>query len=163
MSEHRLAAGRNARVARLVRVAGIAALVLLAAFPATSLAASRGRLPVDRVVIADVPPGGGEDCVEDPDAQPGVGLRECPKGFDVGTLLPFVAGGVGIVLAVAVGWFLVMRRRVSRPFLADEAVGAGAGGSGAGSGSGEWWTCSSCGSTNLAESARCYSCGSWRR
>lgn len=166
---------RRARLALPLTL--VAALGLLVALPATSLAATVRQAPMDRVVIADVPPGGGEDCVDDPDAQPGVGLRECPKGFEVGTLLPFVAGGVAIVLAVVVGWFLVMRRRVSRPFLPDEAFaagttgsGEGAGsvsavrpGSGPGAGSGTWWTCQSCGSTNLVESARCYSCGSWRR
>lgn len=162
-------------------MAGIAALLVLAALPGIARAAAGSQPSADHVVIADVPPTGGEDCVEDPDLQPGVGLRACPKGFEVVTLLPFVAGGVAIVLAVAVGWLLVMRRRLSRPFLADEAAGAGAAGpdaragagsaSGAGSRSGvgsasganEWWTCSSCGATNLVESARCYSCGSWRR
>lgn len=137
------------------------ALVLLVALPGAAAAAPGREGPIDRITIADVPPGGGEDCVEDPDANPGVGLRECPKGFDPASLLPFVAGGGAIVLAVVVGWFFVMRRRVSRPFLPD---GAAAGGSDAGGGApGEWWACRNCGATNMVGSARCYSCGSWQR
>ena len=155
-------------------VLGLLAMLLVAAAPATAFAASVGPEPFDRITIADVPDTGGEDCVDDPNAQPGVGLRRCPTAFDIGSLLPFVAGGVALLVALAVGWYLVMRRRLSRPFLPDEAVGApgGAGGvGGAGSagsagsagGSGEWWTCSNCGSSNMIGSARCYKCGSWQR
>ena len=147
----------------------IAALAVLAALPAATLAATGSQRPVDRITIADVPSGpGGEDCVDDPSKQPGVGLRECPKTFNLGSLLPFIAGGVVIVLAVAVGWFLVMRRRVSRPFLPDDAVAEGSDpgvrrAGAAGPTSGEWWTCRTCGKTNMVGSARCYSCGSWQR
>jgi hypothetical protein len=167
---------RRARVAAVLGL--VAALVILAAVPATAFAASGRERPVESIAIADVPPQGGEDCVDDPDAQPGVGLRECPKGFDIAALLPFVAGGVVVLLGIGVGWFLVMRRRASRPFLADDAVGAtGTGtGSGASTGTGTgvpagarpavaagWWTCKNCGSSNMTDSARCYRCGSWPR
>ena len=144
----------------------VAALALLAALPAAAFAVSAPHAPVDRIAIADVPGTGGEDCVDDPDLHPGTGLRECPKGFDVASLLPFVAGGLGIVLAVLVGWYLFMRRRASRPFLPDEAAavpGGGLGGGGTGAGTGDWWTCRTCGKTNLVGSARCYSCGSLQR
>ena len=160
MADHRI---RGAALLGLV-----AALLLLVALPSAAFAAAGPQHGIDRVAIADVPGTGGEDCVEDPDLHPGTGLRECPKGFDIFSLLPFVAGGVVVLLAVGVGWFLVMRRRASRPFLPDQAVaGAGAGaGVSAGSGaaaSGEWWTCKNCGSTNMICSARCYKCGSWAR
>ena len=92
----------------------VAALLLLVALPSAAFAASGRQHAIDRVAIADVPGTGGEDCVEDPDLHPGTGLRECPKGFDIFSLLPFAAGGVVVLLAVAVGWFLVMRRRASR-------------------------------------------------
>lgn len=144
------------------------ALGLMLALPLAASAAPARSVPVGSVLIADAPPNGGEDCVDDPDAHPGTGLRECPKGFDVATLLPFVGGGVLVVLAAVVGWFLVMRRRASRPFLPDEAIagttaGGAAGGRPASAGGGEWWTCQSCGSTNMVGSARCYKCGSWQR
>lgn len=152
-------------LASLGFLALVAALVLLVALPSMSLAASGRDRPIDRVTIADVPPTVGEDCVDDPDLHPGTGLRECPKGFDVASVVPFVGGGVVVLLAIAVGWFLVMRRRASRPFLADDAAGVtDAGGTSlAGAASGEWWRCKSCGSTNMVGSARCYNCGSWQR
>ena len=160
---------RRPRVAALLgSLALVAAIVLLAALPATALAASGREPPIERITIADVPPTVGEDCVDDPDLHPGTGLRECPKGFDLASVLPFVGGGVVVLLALAVGWFLLMRRRASRPFLADDGAGAAAAG-GAGSpgateaASGEWWRCKSCGSTNMVGSARCYNCGSWQR
>lgn len=154
---------RRVRVGLLLAVW---AFVLLAALPASAFAAAGHLQPIDRVTIADVPDTGGEDCVDDPDANPGVGLRECPKTFNVLSLLPFVAAGVAVVIAIVVGWFLVMRRRVSRPFLPDEVVEAGGGAAGATPGqhaAADWWTCRSCGSTNMVGSARCYKCGAWPR
>jgi hypothetical protein len=150
----RVAPPRLAGLLALLAVVQLLALLV----PAAALGASRGIGAVDQVTIADVPDTGGEDCVDDPDAHPGVGLRECPKPFDVGSVLPFVAGGVAILLAVAVGWFLVMRRRVSQPFLADDVTTGAGGGSG-----GDWWTCTTCGASNVVGSARCYKCGSWPR
>ena len=154
---------RRPRYAALLAL--VAALLLLVALPATSFASPGRERPIDTIAIADVPPTVGEDCVDDPDLHPGTGLRECPKPFNLVSVLPFVGGGVVVLLALAVGWFLVMRRRAARPFLADEAAGAGAGdgGSGAAPASSEWWTCKSCGSTNMVGSARCYKCGSWQR
>jgi len=145
-----------------VALALAAALLAIVTLPGATTATSGGPRSVDRITIADVPDTGGEDCVDDPNAQPGVGLRRCPEAFDVASLLPFVGGGVVILLAAAVGWFLVMRRRVSRPFLADDALAATGSGSGS-SASGEWWTCSNCGASNVVGSARCYKCGSWQR
>jgi hypothetical protein len=155
---------------RATVLALVAALVLLVALPGASLASPGRDRPIDTITIADVPAGGGEDCVDDPDLHPGTGLRECPKVFDAFSLAPFVAGSVLVLLALVVGWYLVMRRRASRPFLPDEALaGAGAAGRARGHGSvagavsSEWWTCRSCGSTNKIGSARCYKCGAWQR
>jgi|KBSSwiStaDraftv2_1062776.scaffolds.fasta_scaffold2123533_1 hypothetical protein len=157
---------RAARPALLLAV--LAGLLLPAVFPTVTAASSGRPFSVDHVAIADAPPGAGEDCVDDPDAHPGVGLQKCETAFSLATLLPFVAGGVVVLLAIAVGWYLVMRRRASRPFLPDEGVaaaegvgaGAGRGASVAGAG---WWTCKNCGATNMTDSARCYKCGSWPR
>jgi hypothetical protein len=159
-------------------LAAVVALLVLVALPATVVAAAGHEPSSLQVTIADAPPGAGEDCVDDPDAHPGVGLQKCETPFSVLTLLPFVAGGVVVLLAIFVGWYLVMRRRASRPFLSDEAVAGSAGATGAaasvgargasGSAAGaaasaDWWTCRNCGSTNMVGSARCYKCGSWQR
>jgi hypothetical protein len=153
---------RGRRAACLLAIIGT--LLLVVALPASTYAAAGRQQPVGTIAIADVPGTGGEDCVDDPDAQPGVGLKKCDTPFSVASLLPFVAAGFAVLLAVAVGWSLVMRRRASRPFLPDEEL-AGAGGSTTGSASrsasGEWWTCRNCGSTNMVGSARCYKCGAW--
>lgn len=160
---------RRAWVATLVAL--LAALAILVALPAAALASSGRNMSVDAITIADAPPGDGEDCVDDPNLHPGTGLRACPKPFDVLSLAPFVGGGFLVLLAIVVGWFLVMRRRTSRPFLPDEALGIGGAGSGGASvpagaapaAAAGWWTCRNCGSTNMTDSARCYRCGSWPR
>ena len=60
-------------------------------------------------------------------------------------VLGAAVGGAAIALAAA---FLVLRRRASAPVApADPA---------------EWWTCRSCGKTNVIGSPRCYACGSWQ-
>ncbi|HJP87696.1 MAG TPA: hypothetical protein VJ850_01520 [Candidatus Limnocylindrales bacterium] len=155
---------RRSRAALLVSLA--AALLLVAALPSAALAATGRQQPIEHIVIADVPGTQGEDCVDDPGSQPGVGLKKCETPFTIASLIPFVAGGVLVLLAIAVGWYLVMRRRASRPFLPDEALAtAGGATSGAGGGvaSGEWWKCKSCGSSNMVGVARCYKCGAWPR
>lgn len=167
----RAMADRRPRTARGLALAGAfvvaAAFVAAAALPAPALGSTGRQSPVDRISIADVPGTGGEDCVDDPNAQPGVGLRQCPETVDILSLLPFVAGGFAVLLAIGAGWYLVMRRRAARPFVVDGAPGAGDahGGDvgGGGAGSTDWWTCSNCGKTNMVGSARCYSCGSWQR
>ena len=137
--------------------------LVLAGLPAVVSASPVHQHAAASITIADVPTG--EDCEGDPDAHPGVGLRECDTPFSIASLLPFILGGVVVLVAIFAGWFLVMRRRASRPFLADGAGATGAtgatGAGGAAAGSGDWWTCSKCGATNIIGSARCYSCGSW--
>ena len=144
-------------------VAVVGAFLLLVALPRPSFAAVGPAATPGEIVNADVPPNQGEDCVDDPDLHPGTGLRECPKGFEVGSVLPFVAIGVGLLLGIGVAWFLVMRRRASRPFLPDPALAGASAGPGGSTGSGDWWTCRTCGSTNMIGTARCYSCGSLQR
>jgi hypothetical protein len=162
---------RRPRARAALLLALVAGLLVLAALPATSLAASGRQPPVEHVTIADVPGSQGEDCVDDPNAQPGVGLKKCDTPFSIATLIPFVAAGLVILLGIAVGWYLVMRRRASRPFLPDgaDAGTAGAVGgtvgaaTGASASAGDWWTCKNCGSSNMVGVARCYKCGAWPR
>ncbi|HET7181066.1 MAG TPA: hypothetical protein VFI15_02430, partial [Candidatus Limnocylindrales bacterium] len=66
----------------------VAGPLLLTALPATSFAASGGQVAVETVAIADAPGTQGEDCVEDPNAQPGVGLKKCETPFSIATLVP---------------------------------------------------------------------------
>jgi hypothetical protein len=69
-------------------------------------------------------------------------------GVNLGALLPIVGivavGGVVALLAA----FFVLRRTAAPLVPADP---------------GEWWTCRSCGKTNVLGSARCYACGTWQR
>lgn len=159
--------GRRRRQGHAAFLALVATMLLVAALPSATLAASGRHQPIEHVTIADVPGTQGEDCVDDPNAQPGVGLKKCDTPFSIATLIPFAAGGIVVLLALAVGWYLVMRRRASRPFLPDDAVGSAGSPMGVGTGaagpSGEWWTCRNCGSTNMVGVARCYKCGAWPR
>jgi hypothetical protein len=165
----RLGASRVGPRRVALQLAVLTGLLLIAALPTTSLAASGRQQSVEHITIADVPGSQGEDCVDDPNAQPGVGLKKCETPFTLATLVPFVIGGVVLLLAVAVGWYLVMRRRASRPFLPDEAVlpGGTTGAAGvptaAAATARDWWTCKSCGATNMNGVARCYKCGAWPR
>ena len=78
----------------------------------------------------------------------------CPGGiggFDLGLLLP-IAGGLVVAGVVGLGVaYLVLRRRAGAPLVPEPADAEA------------WWTCSNCGRNNVVGSARCYSCGAWRR
>lgn len=98
----------------------------------------------------------GESCPDTTPA-PGSSVAVCDEGsnpgggggaLDVAALLPFLAAAVagGAIALVAV--FLVLRRRAARPVAPADP--------------GEWWTCRSCGKTNVIGSSRCYGCGSWQ-
>jgi hypothetical protein len=69
-------------------------------------------------------------------------------GLDLGALLPILgvvgAGGIAALIAA----FVVLRRTSAPMTPADP---------------GEWWTCRTCGKTNVVGSARCYACGAWQR
>ena len=69
-------------------------------------------------------------------------------GFDFGglTILVGVIVGGGVVLLLAA---FVILRRTSAPLAPADP--------------GEWWTCRTCGKTNVLGSARCYACGAWQR
>ena len=141
---------RRHRSAPIAVVATVVWLAALAAGPSATFAVGSGAVAPARIAVADVPPG--EDCADPDTIRPGGGLVVCPKAFDLASLLPFVAGGGVVILAILVAWYLVLRRRASRPFAPHDPVDAG-----------EWWACSTCGSTNVVGTARCYKCGSWRR
>jgi hypothetical protein len=68
-------------------------------------------------------------------------------GLDIGGLLPILAAVVLAGAAALLIAFFVLRRRVGPPMVADAD---------------EWWTCPSCGATNVVGSARCYACGTWQ-
>ena len=100
--------------------------------------------------------GPGQSCPDTTPA-PGSSVAVCNEGVDPGggggtlnvaALLPILAAAVagGAVALVAV--FLVVRRRTAGPIAPADP--------------GEWWTCRSCGKSNVIGSPRCYACGSWQ-
>jgi hypothetical protein len=139
----------------LSTIAALAAVVGIAlALPAAGLASDRpviGTGPAEQAAPrpgescsdATPPPGASDVCVD-------VTGPETPgsSGIDLAILLPvlglIVAGGA----VASVAAFFVLRRRASVPFVPAEP--------------GEWWTCRSCGSTNVVGSPRCYACGTWQ-
>jgi hypothetical protein len=69
-------------------------------------------------------------------------------GVNLGGLVPILAivvvGGVIALIAA-----FVVLRRTSAPLVPADP--------------GEWWTCRTCGKSNVVGSARCYACGAWQR
>jgi hypothetical protein len=57
-----------------------------------------------------------------------------------------VVAAAGVIALIAA--FVVLRRTSAPMAQADP---------------GEWWTCTTCGKTNVIGSARCYACGTWQR
>lgn len=101
-----------------------------------------------------------EGCVEAtlaPGATPVAGLTESCQGAGTGSegagagalgnVLPLVAIVVGGILVIALGGAVLVIR--SRPRVGAEPIAG-------------WWTCAACGSSNLAEAARCHKCGAWQ-
>jgi hypothetical protein len=130
----------------------VAALAIAA--PVAVLASGDG-IP-ERAPIGRAAPAPGESC-PDETAQPGTSLEFCEdKGIDVGGgggtdlgfLLPLIGAAVGGGLLALVAAYLVLRRRASVPLEPADP--------------GEWWTCASCGKTNVVGSPRCYACGTWQ-
>jgi hypothetical protein len=151
-------AGHGRRRRRSFRGAGwlalLAVIALAIAAPVAVLAS--GGAPGGPARVDPLAPAPGESCsdatqgpdpsdvcrdVTGPDS-PGTG------GIDLGGLLPVLGaalGGAGIALVAAL--IFVRRRPVAPAAPADP---------------GEWWTCRSCGKTNVLGSARCYACGTWQ-
>jgi hypothetical protein len=102
-----------------------------------------------------------EGCIEAsqaPGATPGPGQSEpcvtagggsgAGGAGTLGSVLPLVALVVAGVLAIAaIGAVLVVRSQPPRGV--PEPVEG-------------WWTCPTCGASNLAEAARCHKCGAWQ-
>ena len=129
------------------RAAATLALLALLGLLGTALLAPGAALAVPRP---------GESC-PDVTPAPGSSLPLCEEGggkvggggtLDLGAVLPILAaavGGAAIALVVA---FLVLRRTTAGPIAPADP--------------GEWWTCRSCGKSNVIGSPRCYACGSWQ-
>jgi hypothetical protein len=129
-------------------------LVLAIAAPAAVLAGADGTAL--REAVRQAAPRPGETC---PDATPAPGSSDfCDDttpvsgpgggGLDLGALLPFLAAAViGALLALGAA-FVVLGRRSTGPLAPVDP--------------GEWWTCRSCGKTNVVGSPRCYACGTWQ-
>ena len=102
--------------------------------------------------VALAVPGPGTEC--EAEAAPSGEDSSCPEdggGLGLGLLIP-LAGGVLLAGVVALaGAYLVLRRRAGPPLVPEPADAEA------------WWTCSNCGRNNVVGSARCYSCGAWRR
>jgi hypothetical protein len=134
------------------RLAAGALLILLAlATPVAALAGTGTRDFTTPGIRQAAPPD--EDCVdESPRSNTGQKLCEDVAGGSgglpswVGTALVAVVGTGVLALAVA---YLVLRRQASIPVAPADPT--------------EWWTCPNCRSTNVIDSARCYSCGTLRR
>jgi hypothetical protein len=133
----------------------LASFVALAvAGPVAVLASADGAPP--RAAIERDAPRPGESCSDatqapDPsDVCNDTAVPDVPPGgsLDLGGLLPIliavVAGAVLALVAVA----LVLTRRPSASLAPADP--------------GEWWTCRSCGKTNVVGSPRCYACGTWQ-
>ena len=105
-----------------------------------------GGTDTDRVAVLAPPP---ETCrPEETRAAGSPCFPAAGEGGGFGALLPIVAivvvGGVIALIAA----FVVLRRTSAPVVPADP---------------GEWWTCRTCGKTNVVGSARCYACGAWPR
>jgi hypothetical protein len=130
-------------------------VALTVAVPVAVLARGNGTSLL--VPIGQAAPAPGESC-PDETPRPGTSVEFCADtGIDVGGggggtglgfLLPLlVAAAAGGLLALVVA-YLVLRRQAAVPFAPADP--------------GEWWTCPTCGKTNVIGSARCYACGTWQ-
>jgi hypothetical protein len=134
----------------------IIALAVAAPVAALAVGPSAGSGPV-REAVGQAAPRPGETC---PDTTPAPGSSDfCDDttptngdvgagGLDLGALLPFLAAAVIGGLLALVAAFVVLGRRSSGPLAPVDP--------------GEWWTCRSCGKTNVVGSPRCYACGTWQ-
>ena len=136
--------------------------LVLGSIVALAIAAPVAALPgadgtTDRDAVGQAAPRPGETC---PDTTPAPGSSDfCDDttpisgdvgggGLDLGALLPFLAAAVIGALLALVAAFVVLGRRSTGPLAPVDP--------------GEWWTCRSCGKTNVVGSPRCYACGTWQ-
>jgi hypothetical protein len=118
--------------------------------------ASSGGMP-EAAPIGRAAPAPGESCPDETPA-PGTSVAFCEDtggdisggggGTNLGFLLALLGAAVAGGLLALVVAYLVLRRRASVPLAPADP--------------GEWWTCSSCGKTNVIGSPRCYACGTWQ-
>ena len=127
-------------------LAAVLALLTLLALLGMALLAPGAALAV---------PKPGESCPDTTPA-PGSSVPLCEEGGgkvtgggtpDLGAVLPILAAAVGGAAIALVAAFLVLRRRTTGPVAPADP--------------GEWWTCPSCGKSNVIGSPRCFACGSW--
>jgi hypothetical protein len=125
-------------------------MALAAAVPVAVFASSGGSPEVATIGLAAPAV---ESCAPGDTGLVG-GFRVCHDGTGGGgggglvALLPLIGAVVvgGIVVLIAA--FLILERRTTAKLAPAEA--------------GEWWTCSSCGRTNVVGSPRCYACRTWQ-
>jgi hypothetical protein len=131
----RIAARLAARLAPLLLLGTLAV-----AIPAAALAAP----PAETCSPQETRSAGGfqDICGAPPAGGGGGGV------VNLGGLLPIlgVVAAAGVIALIAA--FVVLRRTSAPMAPADP---------------GEWWTCTTCGKTNVIGSARCYACGTWQR
>jgi hypothetical protein len=128
-------------------------VALAVAAPVAVLAG--GRQAPDAGTVRLQAPRPGESC---PDSTPEPGSSDVCQdalppdvtigGIDLGGVLPILAAVVVGGLLALVAAFFVLTRRPSGPLAPTDPS--------------EWWTCRSCGKTNVVGSPRCYACGTWQ-
>jgi hypothetical protein len=124
-------------------------VVVVALLPSPAQGATPGEAAGGAAVAALAPPR--ETCAPNETRLAG-GFNVCTQGtsgggFDFGglTILIGIIAVGGVVLLLAA---LVILRRTAAPKAPADP--------------GEWWTCRTCGKTNVLGSARCYACGTWQ-
>lgn len=130
-------------------------VVLAVAAPVAVLASAQGAS--DRDSVGAAAPRPGESCSDATpapgpsdicnDTAPG-GVGGGGGGLDLGALIPFIAAAAAGGILAVIATFVVLGRRGSAPLAPVDP--------------GEWWTCRSCGKTNVVGSPRCYACGTWQ-
>jgi hypothetical protein len=149
----RTARRRPRSVLSSIALAGVFALTSVIPNAALASAPPDGAAQAGSGITAFAPPR--ETC--DPGETRGAGgfsdVCDAPSvasggGFDAAGLLPIVGIAVvgGALMLIAA---FVVLRRTSAPLVPADP--------------GEWWTCRTCGKTNVVGSARCYGCGTFQR
>lgn len=138
---------------RIVAVLLLVAAAVPAGVTGYAGGASSGVADVARVVALAPPP---ETCAPTETRAAGDFSNICGGGpggpggggINLGGLVPIIAI-VAVAGVIALLAAFVLLRRTSAPLVPADP--------------GEWWTCKTCGKTNVLGSARCYACGTWQR